>query len=424
MKYANLIFWVVLCAVLWTVHWHRFGDFLFISTAFLARMLVTRGYKRFGPSANPNAKMGDLLETIREKYKLPSLAAAIVTTDGVVDMAATGVRKVGASIPSTTNDLWHLGSCTKAMTALLAGTFVAEGKLAWEDKVASFFSDTTGQLSPMTREITVAQLLSHRAGIAENYPRDLAAALRGPITEQRITAARWLLQSPAYPPGNYHYSNGGYVVMGSILERLGGKCWEELMRERIFDPMGMTSAGFGGTGTVGEIDQPWPHLANGQPVLSNGPAMDNLPYMGPAGTVHASMSDWGKFLADQLRGGSGQPALLSPSIYATMQRPAKGTYGFGWIVVYRSWARGNMLSHAGSNTMNYAASWLGPAVGYGVLVCTNQGGKLNSAANEVAGTLLNLHAMRPRTKIGRERSSALLSAKSDTVHASGSNEKL
>jgi D-alanyl-D-alanine carboxypeptidase len=126
--------------------------------------------------------------------------------------------------------------------------------------------------------------------------------------------------------------------MGSILERLGGKSWEELMHERIFDPLGMISAGFGGTGTVGEIDQPWPHLASGQSVLSNGPAMDNLPDMGPAGTVHASMSDWGKFLADQLRGGSGKPALLSPSIYATMQKSVKGTYGFGWIVVYRSWA--------------------------------------------------------------------------------------
>jgi hypothetical protein len=114
MKYANLIFWVVLCAVLWTVHWPKFGDFLFISAAFLARMLVTRVYKRFGPSANPNAKMGDLLETIREKYKLPSLAAAIVTTDGVVDMAATGVRKVGASIPSTTNDLWRERSSPRA----------------------------------------------------------------------------------------------------------------------------------------------------------------------------------------------------------------------------------------------------------------------------------------------------------------------
>ncbi len=114
----------------------------------------------------------------------------------------------------------------------------------------------------MTREITVAQLLSHRAGIAENYPRDLAAALRGPITEQRIVVARWLLETPAYPPGNYHYSNGGYVVIGSILERLGGKSWEILMRERVFGPLGMTSAGFGGTGTIGEIDQPWPHLAN------------------------------------------------------------------------------------------------------------------------------------------------------------------
>ncbi len=396
MKYANLIFWIVLCAVLWTVHWHNFWDVWFILAAGLARLVLTYASKRFGPSADPNAKLDDLLETIREKYKLPALAAAIVTTDGVVDMAATGVRKVGTSIPTTTNDLWHLGSCTKAMTALLAGTFVAEGKLAWEDKVASFFSDTTGQLSPMTREITVAQLLSHRAGIAENYPRDLAAALRGPITEQRIVVARWLLETPAYPPGNYHYSNGGYVVMGSILERLGGKSWEILMRERVFGPLGMTSAGFGGTGTIGEIDQPWPHLANGRSALSNGHTMDNLPYMGPAGTVHASMSDWGKFLADQLRGGTGQPALLSPSIYAVMQKPARGTYGFGWIVVSRSWAGGKMLSHAGSNTMNYAASWLGPNVGYGVLVCINQGGMLNAAADEVAVSMLNLYAARLR----------------------------
>jgi D-alanyl-D-alanine carboxypeptidase len=399
MRYANLVFWMVLWAVVWAVHWHNFWDSVwFILVAGLVRWAVTYAYKRFGPSADPDAKLDDLLETIREKYKLPALAAAIVTTDGVVDMAVTGVRKAGTCIPTTTNDLWHLGSCTKAMTALLAGMFVAEGKLAWEDKVASFFPDTAGQLSDVTREITVAQLLSHRAGMAENYPRHLAAALRGPITEQRIAVGRWLLESPAFPPGNYHYSNGGYVVMGSILERLGGKSWEELMRERIFGLLGMASAGFGGTGTIGEIDQPWPHLAKGQPALSNGPAMDNLPYMGPAGTVHASMSDWGKFLADQLCGGAGRPALLSPSIYAAMQKPARGTYGFGWIVVPRNWARGNMLSHAGSNTMNYAASWLGPKVGYGVLVCLNQGGKLNAAANEAAETLLNLHAMRLRRK--------------------------
>jgi hypothetical protein len=79
-----------------------------------------------------------------------------------------------------------------------------------------------------------------------------------------------------------------------------------------------------------------------------------------------------------------------------MQKPAKGTYGFGWIVVYRRWARGQMLSHAGSNTMNYAATWLGPKVGYGVLVCINQGGKLNAGANEAAETL-NLQAARRRT---------------------------
>ena len=397
MKYANLIYWVVLWAVVWTVHWQNFWNSVwFILAAGLVRWAATYAYKRFGLSAGPNVKLGDLLETIREKYKLPALAAAIFTKDGVWDIAATGVRKAGTLIPTTINDLWHLGSCTKAMTAALAGTFVMEGKLAWEDKVTSFFSDTAGTFPSQVREITVAQLLSHRAGMAENYPRDLAAELRGPTTEQRNVVARWMLETPAYPSGYYHYSNGGYVVMGSILERLGGKIWEDLMRERIFRPLGMTSAGFGGTGTIGEIDQPWPHLANGQSAHSNGLAMDNLPYMGPAGTVHASMSDWGKFLADQLHGATRQPALLSPSIYAVMQKPARGTYGFGWIVVPRSWARGSMLSHAGSNTMNYAASWLAPEAGYGVLVCINQGEKVNAAANEAAEAMLNLYAARLR----------------------------
>jgi len=393
MKYANLVYWVVIWAIVWTVHWPSFRDSVwFVAAAWGAQIGVTWIRVFFDPGTNPNTKMADLLEPIRAKYKLPALAAAIVTTDGVSDMAATGVRKAGTSVAATTEDLWHLGSCTKAMTALLAGTFVAEGKLAWDGKMVAFFPEIAEQVPAPMHEVTVAQLLSHHAGLAENYPPELARKLAGPIIGQRCIVAEWMLTSPAHPPGRHRYSNGGYVVIGSILEKISGASWEELMRTRVFGPLGMNSAGFGGTGTVGEIDQPWPHLADGTPAKSNGPATDNLPYMGPAGTVHCTMADWALFLADQMREGP----LLPASIYTAMQTPvAKSKYGLGWIVVPRRWARGKMLSHAGSNTMNYAACWIGPRRGYGVIVCCNQGGgKLGAMANEVAEAVLRFYAAR------------------------------
>lgn len=344
--------------------------------------------------AGTDSQLAALLELIRAKYHLPALAGAVFTTEGVQAMAAVGVRKAGTDVPVTTGDLWHLGSDTKVMTAMLAGTFVAEKKISWDDKVISYFPEFAGNVPAAMKDITIAQVLSHQAGLSENLSLWNRAFLSGSVQQQRFQAAKLILESPAYPPGTFHYANNDYILMGAILEKITGRSWEDLMRERIFVPLHMDSAGFGGTGTIGQIDQPWPHLADGSPAPSNGPAMDNSPYMGPCGSVHCSMADWGKFLADQLRGGSGLSALLPAPIYAAIQSPAPNSdYGFGWIVVPRKWAEGKMLSHAGSNTMNYAACWLGPAKGYGVLVCSNQGGDaLDKACNDAAEAMLTLYA--------------------------------
>jgi CubicO group peptidase (beta-lactamase class C family) len=334
-----------------------------------------------------------ILEPIRVKYHLPALGGAIFNADGVMGMAAVGVRKAGTDVPVTTNDLWHLGSDTKVMTAMLAGTFVAEKKLSWDDKVISFFPELAGKVPAVMKEITIRQVLWHQAGLSENLLWS-RMFLKGSPSEQRQMAVVAILESPASPPGTFHYSNNGYILVGAILEKIGGKPWEDLMRERIFAPLHMDSAGFGGTGTVGQIDQPWPHFASGAPAAANGPDADNPAYMAPCGGVHLSMADWAKFLADQLRGGNGMPALLPASIYAEIQLPGPHShYGFGWMIVPRKWAGGNMLSHAGSNTMNFAACWLGPRVGKGVLVCSNQAGDAaNAAANEAAEAMLSLSA--------------------------------
>lgn len=340
------------------------------------------------------------IEAIRAKYNLPALGGAIFTAGGLKEMAVTGVRKRGDATPATKSDLWHLGSDTKVMTATLAGTFVAEKKLAWSDKVVRFFPEIAGQVPPAMRDVTVADVLRHKAGLVENVNAGPLARLwnqayrNGALNEQRLAASREALLKPAYAPGTFHYSNTDYVVVAAILERISGKPWEELMRERIFKPLGMHSAGFGGLGTPGKIDQPWPHQVSGVPMPNNGRTVDNPPFMAPAGEVHCTMADWSKFLADQLRGGAGLKALLPADIYQAIQSdPAykgKGEgYGFGWGICNRGWAGGKTLTHAGSNTMNYCICWLAPLKKFGVLVVTNQGGDTAAkAADEVASLLV------------------------------------
>jgi CubicO group peptidase (beta-lactamase class C family) len=340
-----------------------------------------------------------LLEPTRAKYGVPAMGGAIFTSNGIVEMGVTGVRKAGTTVPATVDDLWHLGSDTKMMTALLAGSFVAEKKLAWDAKITPFFPDIA--IPEANRDITLGQILSHHAGLIENLDWNALSA-SGSLTEQRLAAVRLALAKPAYAPGAFHYSNTDYVVAAAILEKISGKSWEDLIRERIFEPLGMKSAGFGPAGTEGQIDQPWPHLETGAPLPTNGPAADNPAIISPAGRVHASMTDWAKFLEDQLRGGGGRKALLPPEIYASMQTLQGDDhgdgYGYGWGVTNRTWAGGKALNHAGSNRFNFCVCWLALNRNFGVLVVTNQGGPKMVQATDDAASALILRYLKPGAK--------------------------
>jgi hypothetical protein len=134
-------------------------------------------------------------------------------------------------------------------------------------------------------------------------------------------------------------------------------------------------------------------MFSGQPTPNNGPAVDNPEVMGPAGTVHYSLSDWAKFVGDQLRGDRGERALLRTESYKHLHTPAfGGDYASGLLVTERPWGGGTVLTHAGSNTMNYAVVWLAPKRDFAVLVCTNQGGdSASKGTDEAAAVLIRLH---------------------------------
>ena len=331
----------------------------------------------------------NLLVPIREKYHVPAMAAAIVTSKGLVMAGVVGSRKRGMEVAATLNDEWHLGSDTKAMTATLVAKLVEEGHLRWDSTVADVFPELAAGFSSEARGITVLQLLSHRSGLKPNPDLVIYGGADG--TKERLRVVKDELgKAPNHKPGtHYEYSNLGYAIAGAIIEKITGKSWEQAMREKVFGPLGMTSVGFGGTGTPGVVDQPWGHHANGQPVPDNGPDMDNPPVLSPAGRVHCTIQDWAKFIADQLRGSEGKPALLQPASYQKLHTPPfEGDYALGWLAVDRAWGGGTVLNHNGDNTMNFADAWLAPQRDFAVLVCVNQSGHTAFQASDEAVTAL------------------------------------
>ncbi len=333
-----------------------------------------------------------VLKPIRQKFDVPAIAAAVVTSDGIKWVGAAGVRKRGTEIPVMLDDLWHLGSDGKAMTSTLIARLVERGLLKWDSALAEVFPDLAPQMNPEFRRVTLLQLLSHRAGLPANL--NLAEYLGNDVASLRLRAVRQeLAKKPESTPGSkYAYSNLGYIIAAAVVERTTGKTWESAIAEEVFDPLRMKSAGFGGTGTRGQIDQPWPHTDDGEPTAENGPDMDNPPVMGPAGRIHCTIQDWAKFVQDQLRGARGAPALLKPETYQRLQTPPfGGDYALGWNVVQRDWAGGKALNHGGDNTMNFANVWVAPGRNFAILVCVNQSGnKAFQATDAAVGAMIDL----------------------------------
>ena len=322
------------------------------------------------------------LEAVHKKHDLPAMGVAIVRSSGVVLVDVVGVRKRGGDAEATVADRFHIGSDTKTMTALLVALLVQDEKLAYDTTLEKALPDLAKKMHEDFRPVTLGQLLTHRAGLAANPPGGWLFPQNVPVQSVRTSAAKLALEAePEIAPGvKYAYSNLGYVVAGAIAERAGKGDWESLMKKRIFAPLDMKTAGFGPMGTRGKVDQPLQHGEDGKPV-EPGPKADNPPVMGPAGRVHCSLGDWGKFMADQLKGAQGKEALLPAEAYKKLHEPlAKGldyTPG-GWL--YYKTSAGVFLSHDGSNTLNYACAVLVPSKDIAILVVTNQGGKKAGAA--------------------------------------------
>jgi CubicO group peptidase (beta-lactamase class C family) len=111
-----------------------------------------------------------------------------LTGRGLKQLGVAGVRKKGKRVPVAPDDLWHLGSDTKAMTATLVGLLVQEGALTWDTRVADVFPELAGEFHPDCKAVTVRQLLAHRGGLRKDLTWSALSKTSVGVTGQRLSA--------------------------------------------------------------------------------------------------------------------------------------------------------------------------------------------------------------------------------------------
>ena len=299
-----------------------------------------------------------VVDTIRQRHGLPSLAAIIIRNDQTIEKSAMGNRSVDANIPITVNDQWHIGSITKSMTSLLAALLVRDGFIQWTSTLADIYPELVGIMLPEYQDVRLEELLSHISGLPRDPLFPVTYYWDGdtrPFPEQRQEiVSKSLVLPPTNTRGEFAYSNLGYIVAGSMLERVTGSDWESLIQDYVFNPLVMTQAGFGAPDTQGTLAQPVGHS-----LLSSGvwspwdpwdPGVkalyDSADVFGPAGTVYASLDDMATYLGLHLRGLRGETVtgFLTGQEFAKLYTPfPNSNYALGWSV------ENLFIAHNGSN---------------------------------------------------------------------------
>src|SRR5438552_15254862 len=364
----------------------------------LGAIVFVRGRDPKTPAIEYSDPVSQILENIRVKHNFPALAAAVIVDGKIVVTNAVGFRKNGGTEKVTVDDKFHLGSVTKSMTATVAAMLIEQGRISWTTTIGETFPELKSEIHPDYRGVTLEQLLSHRSGAPGDAPGDLwrkAWAANGTAAEQRLAFIKGILaRKPEAKPGTkYIYSNQGYTIAGVMLEKTTGKTWEDLLRSMLFEPLGMTTAGFGAPASVGKVDQPWGHtkkmFSSSEPVPP-GPGADNPLAISPAGAVHCSMGDLAKYAAFHMAGERGGSKLLKAESFKKLHTAVGGDdYALGWVVLKRKWAGDRALMHNGSNTMFYVVVWMAPDRNCAVIVATNVGSDAAfEGCDEVAGKLI------------------------------------
>ena len=351
------------------------------------------------PGQNGSRKTDDIVKALDpyvakavKDWNLPGLAIAVVHQGRLVFAKGYGLRDVGKPEAVDTQTIFAIASTTKAITAAALGMLVDEGKVRWDDPVIKHVPTFQMQDPWATRETTVRDLITHRGGLPN---ADYLWTGGDNTREEVIRRIRFI--PPAYSfRGGYVYHNVMYTVAGAVIEAASGMSWDDFVRRRIFEPLGMSRSVTTLADAVTRDNRAMPHGTVGDTLkVSGNSTADGI---GPAGSVWSSVADmskWVRFMLDTGRV-NGKP-LLTPETWAELFKPATilppwtgtsapqlrlakphfRTYALGWF--QQDYLGRQVDFHTGSLTGMTAINGLIREEGIGVYIITNTSSEIRHA---------------------------------------------
>jgi len=313
----------------------------------------------------------------------------VVFKDGeLIETAVAGEKQLGSELKIEPNERWHIGSITKPVTATMIARLVEQGTLSWDDSVEDILG--TKKIHKQWQGVTFRELLTHTSGAKANF--SVWTNLFQPKTPEKTLESRkknvlkMLRKKPKSEPGTAHvYSNVGFTIAAHLAEVKTGKSWETLMREEVFEPLELTSAGFGPPKPVDGNPVAWGH--RGETAMDPSGLADNSPMMGPAGNLHMTLQDLAKFGQAHVDGVAGRSDYLSQETFAILHAPRLEDYAMGWMHPEKSlFPDTPMFWHNGSNKMWYALLIAAPEDNMVYALVTNSG-KIQAADRAFAGII-------------------------------------
>lgn len=250
-------------------------------------------------------------------WGVPGLALAVVKDDSVVYARGFGVRKIGTTAPVDTNTIFAIGSNTKLFTAVATGMLVDAGRMRWDDRVTSYLPDFQLYDPWVTREITIRDLFTHRSGLGERgnmiaYGNDLSRA-------EVLRRVRYLEPNSSFR-SQFGYQNLMVLAAGEAAAAAAGESWDELVKRRIFEPLGMSSTTTSVTELTRFTDVATPHTADAAHVVRI--PWRNIDNIAPAGSINSSASDLAKWVRFVLADGKvGNARLIKPATLREIESP-------------------------------------------------------------------------------------------------------
>ncbi|MDF2770522.1 MAG: Beta-lactamase [Geminicoccaceae bacterium] len=293
-------------------------------------------------TANVDQRVDAFVRGEMARQKVPGIGLAVIRRGEVLKLTGYGEANVEHKVPVTPETIFQSGSLGKMFTSALIMLLVEDGKLELDRSIVTYLPNAPEPF----KAITVRHLLTHTSGIPD-YTDELIDFQKN-YSEDELTAAAFKLKLE-FPPGSrWNYSNTGYVLLGIIAGKAGGKFYGDQLRERLFTPVGMTTAR-----VISEEDI-IPNRAAGYR-LTRG-ELKNQDWVAPRlnttadGSLYFSLRDlvaWERAVRTR--------AVLEPESWARVVEPMRLTsgrpypYGMGW----------SLDTVGGQPTQGHGGAWQG-----------------------------------------------------------------